>query len=139
MKNILLVLLATAASVVSAGAQEKNAPRSEFSVSISENAIQVKPGESKEITLTILRSRSFLKTKAQLGLSSALPEGVTVTFSPEEGMLDTSTVTFAAAGTVKEGEYTVILKSTLNNKIKGTLVKLTITSTPVAKDALTAN
>lgn len=139
MKKFLLSVLAIAAVTFTAAAQEKTAPRTEYAVSISENSIQAKPGESKELTLSILRSKSFAKAKAQLGLSSSLPEGVTVTFSPSEGMLETSQVAFTVAPDAKEGNYTIILKTTLNNKIKGTLVKLVVTSTPVAADALTAN
>lgn len=139
MKKILLSVLAIAAVTFTAAGQEKIAPRTEYSVSVSENAIQVKPGESKEITLTLLRSKSFSKAKAQLGLSSALPAGVNVTFSPSEGMLETSQVTFTVAPDAKEGNYTIILKTTLTNKIKGTIVKLVVTSTPVAADAVTSN
>lgn len=139
MKKILLSVLAIAAVTFTAAGQEKIAPRTEYSVSVSENAIQVKPGESKEITLTLLRSKPFSKAKAQLGLSSALPAGVNVTFSPSEGMLETSQVTFTVAPDAKEGNYTIILKTTLTNKIKGTIVKLVVTSTPVAADAVTSN
>lgn len=139
MKKILLSVLAIVAVLVTAGAQDKTTPRTEYSVSLSENAIQVKPGETKEVTLEILRSKSFSKAKAQLGFSSVLPEGVTVTFNPAEGMFDSSVVTFTVAPTAKEGEYTIILKTTLNNKIKGSLVKLQVSAASPAKNELTAN
>ena len=47
MKKIILSILAVAAVVITVAAQEKVAPRTEYSVSLSENKIQVKPGESK--------------------------------------------------------------------------------------------
>ena len=103
MKKFLLSVLAIAAVTFTTAAQEKTAPRTEYSVSVSENAIQVKPGESKEITLTILRSQSFSKAKAELGLSSSLPEGVTVEFTPSEGLIDSSVVKVTAAAAAKEG------------------------------------
>ena len=139
MKKLILSVLAVAALTFSVVAQDKVAPRTEYSVSLSENKIQVKPGESKELTVSILRSKSFSKAEAKLGLSSGLPEGVTIGFAPAEGLLDSSVATITVAPNTKEGEYSIILKSTLNNKIKGTVVKLSVTSTPVAKDALTAN
>lgn len=139
MKKILLSLLAVAAVTFTVSAQDKVAPRTEYSVSLSESKIQVKPGESKELTVSILRSKSFSKTQGKLGLSSGLPEGITIGFLPAEGLFDSSVATINVAPTVKEGEYSIILKSTLNNKTKGSIVKLVVTSTPVAADALTAN
>jgi uncharacterized membrane protein len=140
MKKLLLSLLAVAAVTVTVAAQDKVAPRTEYSVSLSENKIQVKPGESKEITVSILRSKSFSRSEAKLGLSSGLPEGVTVTYAPAEGMFDSTVATITVAPDAKEGEYQVILKATLNNKTKGSIVKLVVGSgSTTPKDALTAN
>jgi uncharacterized membrane protein len=139
MKKLILSVLAIAVLAFTAAAQDKVAPRTEYSVSLSENKIQVKPGESKELTVSILRSKSFSKAEATLGLSSALPEGVTLGFAPAEGLFESSVATITVAPDAKEGEYSIILKSTLNNKVKGTIIKLTVTSTPGAKEALTIN
>lgn len=139
MKKLVLSVLAVVAVTFSVAAQDKVAPRTEYSVSLSENKIQVKPGESTELTVSILRSKSFSKAQAKLGLSSGLPEGITIGFAPAEGLFESSVATISVAPNTKEGEYQLILKTTLNNKIKGTIVKLSVTSTPVVKDALTAN
>lgn len=139
MKKFLLSVLAAVLVTFGVSAQEKVAPRTEYSVSLSENKIQVKPGESKELTVSILRSKSYANTQAKLGLSSVLPEGVTVGFAPAEGQFDSSVATLTVASTAKEGEYSIVFKSTVNNKVKGTIVKLVVTSTPLASDALTAN
>lgn len=138
MKTLLFSVLG-AAITFTVAAQDTVAPRTEYSVSLSEHKIQIKPGETKELTISILRSKSFSKAQAKLGLSSALPEGITVGFTPAEGMFESSVATLTVAPQTKEGEYQLIVKTTLNNKIKGTIVKLTVTSTPVAKDALTVN
>lgn len=135
----MLSILAVATVAFAAVAQDQVAPRTEYSVSLSETKIQAKPGESKELTVSILRSKSFAKAQAKLGLSSALPEGITIGFAPAEGLFESSVATISIAPNTKEGEYQLILKTTLNNKIKGSIVKLTVTSTPVAPDALTAN
>lgn len=139
MQKLILSILAVAAVTFSVAAQDKVAPRTEYSVSLSENKIQVKPGESKDLTVSILRSKSFAKAQAKLGLSSALPEGITIGFAPAEGLFESSVATITVAPNTKEGECQLILKSTLNNKTKGAIVKLAVTSTPVATDALTAN
>lgn len=135
MKNLLLTVLAVAAITFTASAQV--APRTEYSVSLSENKIQVKPGESKEITVSILRSKSFAKSEAKLGLSSGLPEGITVTYANAEGMFESTIATITASPETKEGEYQLILKTTLNNKTKGSIVKLVVGSS--IQNALTAN
>jgi hypothetical protein len=139
MKKILLVILAVVTVNLTVAAQDKTAPRTEYSVSLSESTIQVKAGESKNVTVSVLRSKSFSKAKATLGLSSALPEGIKVEYAPAEGMFETSTVTFSAAADAKAGEYQLILKTTLNNKIKGSIVKLVVSAPETPKDAITAN
>ena len=139
MKKLILSVLAVAVLTFTAVAQDKVAPRTEYSVSVSDTKIQVKPGQSKDITVSILRSKSFSRTEAKLGLSSTLPEGITIGFAPAEGMFDSTVATISVAPNTKEGEYQLIVKTTLNNKVKGTIVKLSVSSTAVPADALTAN
>jgi uncharacterized membrane protein len=128
MKKIFLSLFAVAAVAISAVAQEKILPRTEYTVSLSENTVQVKPGESTNITVSIVRSKSYSKAEATLGLSSGLPEGITVTYAPAEGMFESSVATITASTEAKAGEYQLILKTTVNNKIKGSIVKLVVNS-----------
>jgi hypothetical protein len=138
-KLFLLTLVLFVASLQTGFAQqEKNAPRTEYAISLSDNAIQLAPGETKQVTITILRSKSFSRSQAELGLSSALPEGVTVTFEPSKGLFESSVATISASQEVKAGLYQVILKSTLANKTKGSIIKLTINNS-LSKDALTVN
>ncbi len=126
MKNVILSIVVLAVLASSAIAQDKALPRTEYSVSLSENSIEVKSGESKDITVTILRSKSYAKAEAKLGLSSALPEGITVTYSQAEGLFDSTVATVTASPEAKTGEYQIILRTTVNNKIKGSVVKLVV-------------
>lgn len=139
MKKILLSVLTVAALTCTAAAQDKVAPRTEYSVSLSETKIQVKPGESKDVTVSILRSKSYSRAQATLGLSSTLPDGITIVFAPAEGLFESSVATISVAPNTPEGEYQFIVKTTLNNKIKGTIVKLSVSPAKAAVDALTAN
>lgn len=139
MKKLILSVLAVAALTFTAAAQDKAAPRTEYSVSLSETSIQVKPGESKKVTISILRSKSFSRAQAKLGLSSSLPEGITIGFAPAEGMFESSVATISVAPNTKQGEYQLIVKTTVNNKIKGSIVKLSVSSSGVTSDAITAN
>ncbi len=125
-KYILTIVLATAAMTASV-AQEKTAPRTEFTVELSTSSLEVKAGETKELTLTLNRSKQYSKSKATLGLSSGLPQGVTVTFEPTDGVLESSVVKVAVAEHAKAGNYMIILNSTMQHKSKGATLKLVVT------------
>lgn len=121
------LLLATAISTSSA---QQVAPRTEFIVKVSQNTVEIKPGTTTEISVDILRSKAYTKMNAKLGFSSQLPEGITATFEPAEGVITSSKLKFVASSTAKPGQYQLILNGTLNNKVKGTILKLTITDSP---------
>jgi hypothetical protein len=139
MKNTLsfLILLAFAAS--SALAQQSEAPRTEYTISVSDPVVTLKPGETKTTTLVLLKSRLYTKSKATLGFSSVLPEGLTISYEPAEGVFDSSAVTISASTSLPEGQYQVILKSTINHKIKGTVLKVVVDAKAIKKDAITVN
>ncbi len=139
MKKLLLVAFVIFLAASTTGvAQEKIAPRTEYTVSLSENVVKLAPGETKQLTVSILKSKLYAKSKATLGLSSSLPDGITVTFEPAEGMFESSVASIAAASTVPVGEYQFILKTTVNHKIKGSIVKVVVGSGGV-KEAVTVN
>jgi hypothetical protein len=130
---LLAIVLLVAASVNDSYAQEKTslsggktAPRTEYSVSLSENVVKLKPGETKQLTVSVLKSKGYSRSATKLGLSSSLPAGVTVAYEPAEGMFESSVASFTAAADSKAGEYQVILKTTVNNKIKGSIVKVVV-------------
>lgn len=126
MKNLLLTLALLVSVAAPLAAQQTEAPRTEFAVALSEDAISLKPGETKTVTLTLLKSRQYLKSKAALAFSSSVPAGLTIQYSPADGVFDSSIVTIAAAADAKEGQYTIILKATMNNRIKGSVLKITV-------------
>ena len=97
----------------------------------------LKPGETKQLTISVLRSKSYSRTTAKLGLSSSLPDGVTLTYEPAEGMFESSIASITAAPDSKAGEYQVILKTSLNNKVKGSIVKVVVETN--VKAALSSN
>ncbi len=129
-----LVLL-TAASAYA----QQTAPRTEYAVTLSEDAVTLKPGESKTITLTLLKSKSYSKGKVALAFSSTIPQGLTVSYDPAEGVIDSTTVTVAAASDVKEGSYQIILKSSIHNRIKGTVLKITVAGNGGTQSGLSQN
>ena len=138
MKRLFLLSIVFAAVSISGYAQEKTAPRTDYSVSLSENVVKLKPGETKQLTVTVLKSKSYSRSATKLGLSSALPAGVSVVYEPAEGMFESSIASITAAPDSKAVEYQVILKTSVNNKIKGSIVKVVVENS-VAKDAVSAN
>jgi hypothetical protein len=138
MKRLFLLAFVFSAVSVNGYSQEKTAPRTDFLVFLSENVLTIKPGETKQVTVSILRSKSYSRSEAKLGLSSSLPEGLTVAYAPAEGMFESSVATFTAAADSKGGEYQVILKTTLNHKVKGTIVKVVVEN-GLSKNALSSN
>ena len=112
---------------VAAMAQTKSElPAKEFNISLSESSLNLKPGESHQVTVSIVRSKSFAKGSVKLGSSSILPEGITLQFEPAEGNVDTSIATIAVASTVIPHTYQIVIKGDVYNKIKGTILKVEV-------------
>jgi uncharacterized membrane protein len=129
-KSILAFALATFA--VAGFAQEKTAPRTEYTVDLSSTSVSAKPGETQDVTITLSRSKSYAKSKATLGVSTALPAGVTISFEPAEGVIESSVAHIAVASDVKPGSYLIILNSSIQNKSKGATLRLVVGADEVA-------
>lgn len=140
MKNsiILFFLISLITAQVSL-AQEAPAPRKEYVISLSTNAISLAPGETKQVQVLINRSKTFLKGQVELGLSSSLPEGVTITFEPAKGQINSSVATITASAQAAAGQYPIIIKSRLKNLNKGSIISITVEGNSVPKNAVTAN
>jgi len=107
-------------------------PRTDFLVNLSESSLTLKPGESKQVTLSIVRLKYYAKEKAILGLMGQLPKGITVTYEPAEGNFDSSLATISVAADAVNGAYNIVLSSTLSTKKKGTILKVIVDSNEVA-------
>lgn len=126
MKKMILTTIALMIAVVSSLAQEKITPRTEFTIALSSSSLEVKAGESSDVTVLLNRSKSYSKSNAVLTLSSGLPEGVSVTFEPSEGIIDQSVVKVSVAETTKPGNYMLIVNGTMQHKNKGATLKLIV-------------
>lgn len=107
-------------------AQEKKAPSTEFTLELSASTLDLKPGESKDVTVIINRSKSFSKADVVLGLSSGLPEGISITYEPAEGLISNSRAKITASENAHTGNYTIILNGEIRNKKKGATLKLVV-------------
>ncbi|NOS91332.1 MAG: hypothetical protein HOP30_05385 [Cyclobacteriaceae bacterium] len=108
------------------------AQNKDFAIDLSESSVSIKPGESKQVTISIVRSKYFAKEKATLGLQSTLPQGVTLTYEPKEGNFENSNALISVAADATPGTYNIVLSATLNTKRKGSILKLTVGTDQIA-------
>ena len=123
-KIICLLSLMLVALAVSG--QNLEIPQNEFALSFSKEQLELSRGEKAELEILILKSKSYQKSKAKMGVSSSLPKGVTITFSPDKGTFDSTIANISIQADATPGQYMLILNATLNNKTKGSILKLLI-------------
>lgn len=130
MKSFVTLLLSIV--MASAYAQTKTeAPKNDYALSVSESTITLKPGESRAVTVSLARSKSYAKGNIRMYTSSTLPKGVTVQYSPAEGNFDTSVATISIAPEVTSSSFYVIVSSEIYGRVKASTVKVTVDGQPV--------
>jgi uncharacterized membrane protein len=111
---------------ISCYAQQLDIPQKEFTLALESESVTLSRGENKKVEVRILKSKSYQKSKVQMGLSSGLPFGITLSFDPEKGNVDTTSATVTAGSDATPGEYTIIVNATVNYKIKGSILKIVV-------------
>jgi hypothetical protein len=130
MKRLFILGFMLSCTVAAFAQTEK--PRTEFTLSLDSNSLEIQPGATKEVTMQINRSKSYSKSKAAFGLSSTLPAGIAIVFNEMSG--DAVKVQVTASADVQPGKYLLILNSTMQNKKKGITLNLVVDE-PVAPAA----
>ena len=125
MKALITILTALASFGLNAQ-PSMEIPRTEFNVVLAEEKLTAKPDEQKEVTLTIARSKSYAKVKARFCVMGALPKGITVTFDPQEGNVDSGKATIQIGADAAEGKHLIVLGAELSGKKKGSILSLTV-------------
>ena len=131
MKPLAILLLV---SVSLAGYSQTQTPKKEFAIVLSQDNVDISASESKEVEIKILRSKSYVKNSAVMGLSSGLPKGIEVVFSPEKGNFESTKVIIKSSEAVAPGRYSLIVNATLNGKTKGSIIKLNVIEKVIASD-----
>jgi hypothetical protein len=131
MKTALTIALFFVFALVSAQTKTE-LPRTEFTIDLSESSLMIKPGESKQVKVSITRSKYYSKEKAILGLQSSLPQGVTVSYEPKEGNFESSIATISIAPDAAVGVHQIVLSAMLSTKKKGTILRVTIGTDQIA-------
>jgi len=122
----IIYLLSLMLVALSVSGQNLEIPQNEFVLSFSKQQLELSRGEKADVEILILKSKSYRKSKAKMGLSSGLPKGVTITFSPDKGTFDSTLANVSIQADATPGQYMLILHATLNNKTKGSIIKLLI-------------
>jgi hypothetical protein len=107
-------------------------PKKEFQPSLSENTLAIAPGETKELTVAILRSKAWTKSEATLSIPAKLPAGVTITFEPPTGHFQESRMKVVIDDDAKPGVHTILVRSELRHTKKGNLLRLEIGDQSIA-------
>ncbi|UXX78906.1 hypothetical protein N7E81_16240 [Reichenbachiella carrageenanivorans] len=132
MKKILLLLTIVAWSSIVTIAQE--IPKKEFTISVSDNDLAVKPGETKKYEVTLNRSKSYKKTTIDLVIDSTLPDGVTVAFENGADSMINRIMVISVADNVEPFNKAIILKGKSLRASKGVMLNLSTNT-----EAYTAN
>lgn len=107
-------------------AQNLEIPQKEFSLSFSTYKLELLRGDSSQLDIGVIKSKSYRQNKVKMGISSSVPKGVTIGFSPEKGNFDFTKATVHVDNSAIPGSYFLILNATVSNQTKGSILKLTI-------------
>jgi hypothetical protein len=107
-------------------------PRTDFTIDLSQSSLMINPGESRQVTVSIARSKYYSREKAILGLQSSLPQGVTVSYEPKEGNFESSVATISVASDAPVGVHQLVLSAMLSTKKKGTILRVTVGTDQIA-------
>jgi hypothetical protein len=129
-KTILLSFMALSMMISASFAQ--SIPKKEFTLSISEKSINLAPGESQAIAVTINRSKAYKKTKITLSLGSALPEGLSVAFENGTDPLNQRKMILTADENTTIPSKTLVLKAKSSRVSKGVMFKLNSDTTVIS-------
>ena len=124
-KQFIFLRAATLFSLLVMAISVSSQPK-EFSLSFSEERIEIVRGDTDQVEVTILKGKGYQKSSIAMGKSSSLPKGVALIFEPATGTFETTTATLSVQRDAIPGEYVLVLNATLNNKTKGSILTLLI-------------
>jgi hypothetical protein len=122
------LLIYTFISLLSAPIMLIAQTKSEFALELSSDVIEIKPGESKTIDVKVVRTKGYEKYKAKMGFSSSTPQGLTLNYETNQGVITATRLTITAAENAKEDSYLLLPNCVLNNKTKSAVLKVVLKS-----------
>lgn len=126
MKKIIFSLIALLTIASAPLFAQSSTPTKEFTVSVTETNISLKPGETKTVDVFVNRSKRFEKTNIDLSLSTSLPAGVEVSFERAAEANQADKMIIKAAGNVAPYKGTYVLNAKSSTLTKGTMFTLVV-------------
>jgi hypothetical protein len=137
MKKLILSVIALIGLAQLESTAQTKSERFDYKLEIASDAIQLKAGSAAQVDLTLVRGGRYKSHAATLGLSSALPAGITVQYEPAVNVMEKSMITISSTKETKPGVYYVGIRATILNNIKSTLLKVEVKD-GVAEGAVTS-
>jgi hypothetical protein len=125
-KVIIPFIIACYALCLETRAQTVSIPKDEFELYVPETNLKIVRGDTSSVEVFILKSRAYRKSVAEMGLSSNLPTGMLVQFSPDKGHIEKSVVQIVVGHKTAPGRYHLIVNSTIRYRTKGIIISLEI-------------
>ena len=130
-KTLVLLACIIAFSSMKANSQNLTLPQTEFSIATLDS-LEMEVGSFKKFNIWVLRSKSFMRRKIKMDISSTLPEGVVLNFSTQQEYFDVCEASLSVNPVAKPGVYYVIISGTTSYKSKGHILKLKVLDSDVS-------
>jgi len=126
MKTVTL-LLGILVSIIAINVNAQELPKTGAALSASSKSVELHSGQSTQIELNRLRSKSYQKATFGAILVSS-PEGIDIKIVQDEVNQDAFTLTVAASESLANGKYTLTIQAEGRNasKVKGTMVSVLV-------------
>lgn len=124
-ENCITLLLASLVLTVSSHAQNFSIPQHGFYIS-ADDSVTVEQGQGKKIRVLVVRAKALADKKVRMGISSSLPEGVSINFEPQPSDINLDEAIIQVSPSAKSGSYFVVLSATVQYQTKGRVLKLII-------------
>ena len=110
-------------------------PATEFQSSLSSTILSLHAGDSKDVKVTLRRSKAWRKSAATLSIPAGLPEGVAISFEPANGYFNESIMKVTIDPDAKPGNHTILVRTEMRHLKKGNLLRLEIGNQSIANTA----
>lgn len=127
MKKIVTLAFGILVSLIAIEASAQQLPKSGAALKASDTSIEIANGQSQEIEINRLRSKSY--NKAKFGsIQINTPDGITAEVKNDESNPDMYYVSLATSSDVSAGKYTLTIQGEGRNasKVKGTMISVTV-------------
>ncbi len=121
-KTIALLLIFTSFTQ----AQNFAIPEKEFAVYLPVDEISIARGDSATFKIIILKSKGYLKSKTNIGLSTELPKGLKVTFTPHNGVYDQAIGKIYVSKDVEIEKLSIVVSAEMKYLLKGNIFTINI-------------